>query len=295
MKLKVFFRKIVWILASLAVLLAFAGLDWLPALKELNRLKRDEREYFLQTNRLKSLISRFAFPDEKEKLIFSKTEDRLLESLPRVADDASWLAIIVSALRDRAKLDQLDSALLLIQAGPGQPVAAPLNLLTRAPVADDLQRWLAGQRQETDRCLQTFADFHQSPWHAVLGGMEFGGKQQLACRPIGIAVAAKLPALLHFVNHCSWFVGHLEIVQLRMGQGETRPLALIFCRGCYRVSASSAWLVPVQVGGNGENLLIDADSDLLWQPVDPNAVSLGREKELPPVRDSVMLLKKRNY
>lgn len=294
MKAQVFFRKIVWIMVSLTVLLAFAGLDWLPALKELNRFKRDEREYFLQTNRLKSLISRFVFPDEKEKLIFSNTADRLLESLPRVADDASWLAMIVSALRDRAKLDQLDSALLLIQAGPGQPVAVPLNLSTRAST-DDLQRWLAGQRQETESCLQAFADFHQFPWHAVLVGPESRGKRQLACRPIGIAIAAKLPALLHFVNHCSWSAGRLEIVQLRMGQGETRPLALIFCRGCYLVSASSVWLVPAQAGGNGENLLIDADSDLLWQPVDPNAVSPGLKKELPPVRDSVMLLKKRNY
>jgi hypothetical protein len=262
-------------------------------LKELNRLKRDEREYFLQNNRLESLISHFTFPDETERLVFSKTADRLLQSLPRVADDASWLTMIVSALRDRAKLDQLDSALLLIQAGPGQPAAAPLNLSDRA-ATDDSQLWLAGQRQETENCLQAFADFRQFSWHAVLGGLESGGKRQLACRPIGIAVAAKLPALLHFINHCSWFAGRLEIVQLRMGQGETRPMALIFCRGYYLVSAQSTWPIPAKAGENSENLLIDANSDLLWQPVDPNTVNLGRKKELPPIRDSVMLLRKRN-
>jgi hypothetical protein len=276
------------------VLLAFAGIDWLPALKELNRLKRDERDYSSQTNHLKSLIGSFVFPDETEKLIFSQATVQLFKSLPKVTDDASWLAMTVSDLRERAKLDQLDSALLLIQSGPGQPVAAPLNLLARAPAADDLQLWLAGQRQETDHCLQAFADFQQFPWHAVLGGPESGRKRQLACRLIGIAVAAKLPALLNFINHCSWLAGRLEIVQLRLGQGETRPLALIFCRGCYRVNVSSDWLIPAAAGGDSGNLLIDADSDLLWKTVDPNAVDPGRKKELPPVRGNVMLLRKRN-
>lgn len=293
MKPKVFLIKVIWILASLTALLAFAGLDWLPALKELNRLKRYEHEYSLKSDNFRSLISNFIFPDEREKLVFSKTAERLLESLPRVADDVSWLAMTVSALRDRVKMDQLDSALLLCQSAPGQPVAAPLNLSGRA-LTEDLQCWLDAQRQETENCLRTFADLSQFSWHAVFGGTEFGGKRQLACRPIGIVVAAKLPALLNFVNHCSWLAGRLEIVHLRMSQGETRPLAMIICRGYYLVGGPSAWPVPVQVGGNGENLLVDADSELLWQAVDPNMVGLAQKNELPPLRAAGLFMVRKN-
>jgi hypothetical protein len=293
MKTQVFLRKIVWILALLATLLAFAGLDWLPVLKELNRLKRAERDYSLKTDNFRFLISNFVFPEEREKLIFSKTADRLLESLPMVADDASWLAMTVSALRDRAKMDQLDSALLLSQSAPGRPVVVPLNLSARA-LTEDLQRWLNGQRQETENCLRTFADLSQFPWNAVFGGPEFGGGRKLACRPIGIAVAAKLPALLKFVNHCTWLAGRLEIVQLRMSQGETGPLAMIICRGYYLVSGPSAWPVPAQIGGIAENLLIDADSELLWQPVDTNVVGLAQKKELPRLRDAGLFMRKKN-
>jgi hypothetical protein len=293
MKARGFLKKIAWVLAFLAALAVLAGIDWFPTLKELNRLQRDEREFSLQTGRLESSIGRFVFPAEKEKLIFSETEQRLLESLPRVADDASWLAMVLSDLRDRARRDRLDSALLLIQAGPGQPAAAPLNLTARAS-AKDLLHWLTGQCLENGRCLQAFADSRRFPWRNVLGSREFSGTRRLACRTLGIAVAAKLPALLNFVNHCSWLAGRLEIVQLSMGQGETRPLALIFCRAYYLVSTRSGWPIAAANGRDSENLLVDADSALLWQPVDPGGVGPASKNELPPMRDTELFRGRKN-
>jgi hypothetical protein len=272
----VWLKKVFWLMAFAAALVVCVWIDWLPTLKDLNRLKRAQREYVLQTDRLNSALSRFSFPDEKEKLVFANNAERLVKLMPAVADDASWLAMIVPALADRAKLDQLDSAMLLTLDSSGQPAVAPLKLSDRA--ADDLQHWLKSQRQEYERDLHDCVDRRYFPWPDALGL-----QGQLACRPIAIAVAAKLPALLSFVNHCTWSAGRLEIVRLRMGRGDGRPLALILCRGFYQVRAQSHWQIQDEVGGNTENQLIDADSTLLWQPVNPQAVGLAAKNELPPM------------
>jgi hypothetical protein len=283
----VWLRKVFWLMAFAAALVVCVWIDWLPTLKDLNRLKRAQREYVLQTDRLNSAFSHFSFPDEKEKLVFANNADRLVKLMPAVVDDASWLAMIVSALADRAKLDHLDSAMLLTLDSSGQPFEVPFKLSNRA--ADDLQHWLQGLRREYERDLHVCVDRLYFPWRDALGL-----QGQLACRPIVIAVAAKLPALLSFVNHCTWSAGRLEIVRLRMGQGDGRPLALILCRGFYQVRSQSPWRLQAEVGKNGKNQLIDADSTLLWQPVNPQAVGLAAKKELPPMPGQGLFMHKGN-
>jgi hypothetical protein len=57
----------------------------------------------------------------------------------------------------------------------------------------------------------------------------------------------------------------------------------LICRGNYLVSKPSDCAVKEVSGSIGDNLLVDADSPLLWQPVDPGAVGLAAKNELPPV------------
>lgn len=281
MKAKGFLKKTIWVMVSIATLAVLAWIDWLPTLKGLNRCKREQREYSLQTARLKSLIGRFAFPDEGEKLAFSRTAQQLQESLPMVADDASWLAMVVPALSDRARLDRIENALVLLQAGPGQPLAAPRALSTRA-VTGDLQRWLAGPNQGNSRCLQDFTAARKFPWRGVFSGLETIRERRLASRELGVAFTAPLPQLLNFINHVSWGKARLEIVSLRLDLGAASPLVWLICRGNYLVSEPSAWEVKKESGTFGDDLLIDPDSPLLWQKVDPGFAYGAEKKELAP-------------
>jgi hypothetical protein len=272
-------RKSLWLLGSLIVLLVFTGLDWFPTIKVLNRLKREQRNVALKTRNFSLMAAGFFFPDAKEKLLFARNDSWFFRSLPRVENDAAWLDMALSALAGKARSDHILQALFL--ASPAPAMDLDLRLTLKGPTAG-LDEWLAGQRQEIRQLCRSAAVAGQFDWSSFFSGPAYFGNMRLASRPLAIVLAAPQPALLNFINHISWSDARLEIVRLHLEPGAAISRAWIVCRGDYLTSKDSVWrTVPGESETTAGNLLIDPDSPMLWQPVDPGMVGEALKNELP--------------
>jgi hypothetical protein len=119
-------------------------------------------------------------------------------------------------------------------------------------------------------------------WHGVLSDLEPRSGKRLANRYVLIALAAPLPALLDFINHVSWGETRLEVIRLHLEPGNPLTMAWLVCRGSYLVRGPSAWLVgDGRQAGEGE-LLVDPDSPLLLERIDPFLTPGVEKRELPP-------------
>ena len=280
MKRRTLWRTCLRIALLLAVLFLLLLIDWLPLVKELNRLKRLEGDYEKKNRDANAVIQVFAFPDDAEKDAMAQMENDLRHSLPREADDASWLDRVLRFLRRQALLDHVAGAMIVAPAPSGAGPGAPLGLAA-VPGDRGFQQWLEASRREFDR-LRTAASDPGFSWYSVLNNAGFPSRDKLASRPLAIVATAGIGALLQFITHCSWFDGRLELVSLSWRQGEGRPMVLLVCRGYYLSGGPTAWPLSPGSGDNGDNPLIDTDSDLLWQKIDPgNATTWGKKELLP--------------
>lgn len=281
MKSRTLTRKFLWLLGSLIVLLVFTGMDWLPTIKALNRLKREQRNEVLKTNNFALMASGFVFPDAEEKQLFARNDARFFRSLPQVEDDAAWLDMALSALAGKVRSDHILQALFLTSPAPVMDLEFRL---TRQGSTDVLDEWLAGQRQKIRQLFRSAAHPRQFAWSSVFAGSAYFDNKRLASRPLAIVLAAPLPALLNFINHISWSDARLEIVRLHLEPGAAISRAWIICRGNYLTSKDSVWwAVPGEPEATVGNLLIDPDSSMLWQPVEPGEVGQASKNELPSI------------
>jgi hypothetical protein len=276
MKTRRLVRAFIWFLASLAIFLIFVVFDWYPTVKELGRLRREQRNVILKIKNFTAMASSFVFPDEEEKSHFVKSHADLFRLLMQADDDAPWLNRVLSWLLRQAEADKVDGALLLFSSEPGGIVAPGVRLTGQTPMA----AWLAGQQQDIQESLKEASYPGRFPWKGVFASPDFICKHRLAGRPLAIAIEARLPVLLNFINHSSWDYSRLEIVRLRLEPGASLPRAWLVLRGYYLVRGPSPW--AMQEGtGNDTGLLVDPDSSLLWQKVDPGTAYWVKKMELP--------------
>jgi hypothetical protein len=265
-------------LLLLAVLSAFVVLDWYPALKELGRLRRERSDLQRQAKEYSAMAAVFDFPDAREKLGLAQAKIQLRRALPQVERDDAWEKIVLEDLRARAGEGRIPAARVLF--GPKDP---GIEIGTAGPGPGLLAGWLIpGQSAALAAGFALAADPGRYPWHGVLTGLEIRRGQCLAGRPLAVALAAPLPALLNFVNRVSWGRARLEIVRLRL---EPRPgfsRAWLVCRGNYLTQLPSAFVVAGEPAGAGASLLIDPDSPLLWKKVAPGMYRPDEKKDLPP-------------
>jgi hypothetical protein len=269
-------RAFLWILASLACVAVLAVLDWYPTVKELGRLRRERGDLATKTKNYAGLASSFIFPDQEEEDHFQRSCGDFSRELPQVEDDASWSRRWTSWLRRQAGKDRLAGALLLISATPGGEMEPWVRLTGQGPAAV----WLTAQLPGIQKSLRE-ASPDRFPWRSLFSAPPAPLAAPLASRPLAVAMAAPLPALLNFINHCSWNM-RLEIVRLRLEPGPVLAQAWLACRSSYQARGPSPWGVKLEAGGAGEGLLVDPDSSLLWQRVEPGIACRAVKKELPP-------------
>jgi len=272
-------RKFIWILCSLAVFIILAGADWFPTLKSISRLKRGQRDATLRAKNVAALASAFVFPDAGEKRLLAESEVRLLQALPASTDDRAWLAETASWLRAQAGRDAIDGAQLVTAGLPGGALVVT-PLLAEGGMPAGIGARSAVLLPDIGKRFEAATDPERFPWQALFSSRDLAAGQLLACRPLAVFVSAPLPALLNFVNHCSWSNSRLEVIGLRLETWNSRLLVLLVCRGIYRVRAPSPWQIRRDDGKAAASPLIDSDSPLLWQPVDPAAAGPAEKNEL---------------
>ncbi len=162
--------------------------------------------------------------------------------------DDAWEEIVLAELRALAGEGRIPAARVLFSPpAPGSRSAPP----ARRP--DLLAGWLfPGQSAALAAGFALAADPGRYPWHGVLTGLEIRRGQRLASRPLAVALAAPLTALLNFVNRVSWGSARLEIVRMRLEPGPGLSRAWLVCRGNYLTQLPSAYVVAGEPAGSGE-------------------------------------------
>jgi hypothetical protein len=277
MKLRNLARAFLRVLAALAMLALVIVLDWYPTVKELGRLRRERSDMERKVKEYAVMASRFFFPDAEERALFTSQGASLLRSLPRTTDDPAWLKRSSSWLRRQAGTDGVADLLALSTPAPGGAMDSGALTTSQAPAA----WWLAWQRPDMQESLHVASDWSRLPWRGVFDSLKFSKELDLASRSLAIAIEGRLPALLDFINHSSAGGSRLEIVRLRLEPVAGLYRAWIILRGYYLVRKPSAWAVKIEPGNGGNDLLIDHDSPMLWQKVDPGSAYRIENKELP--------------
>jgi hypothetical protein len=269
-------RILLGILAFLALLGALVVLDWYPTVKELGRLRRERSDLEGKTKNYAVTASGFVFPDIEEERHFGSSRGYFGQELYGIENDATWLYWCSESLRRQAEKDNLAGALLLISSEPGGEVEPAVRLTGPAPASD----WLAAEMPGIRKSLSA-ASPARFPWKTLFSDPAAILLEPLACRPLVVALKAPLPALLNFVNHSSWET-RLEIVRLHLEPGLPLSRAWLVCRSSFGIRTPSPWVVKIESGGAGGGLLVDPDSPLLWQRVDPGIAYRVEKLELPP-------------
>jgi hypothetical protein len=261
-------RSLLRALAALCVVAAFVVLDWYPTVKNLGRLRRERSDLMRKIRDHGAAAASFKFPDERENSLLVAADAELGRVLPLAESDDRWLGAAQAELLQREK--GLANLIQVFSAAEKMEPGAP-----------GLTAWLKLQIEQIRQGFQA-ADPRQSyPWRGIFPPLPAGGGK-LACRPLGIALDARLPKILGFINRVSWSGAHLEIVRLRVEPAGASARAWLVCRGSFRAPESSAWLVATEKGGGEEKLLIDPDSPLLLQRIDPFLAPRVEQRELPP-------------
>jgi len=230
-------KKIAWLFSALGVLLVFILMDWLPTVKDLNRLKREQQDETLKIKNFIALATGFIFPDKEEKSLFARNKARLLRSLPKMRDGDGWLATAMLERQAQARAEGVAGVRILFShhamgsesepAAPGRP--------------DPLAEWISIHYRDIQRGCEIVRDPNRFPWHGVFTALEPLPRQRLASGGMAVALAAPLPALLDFVNHISWGETRLEILRLYLEPGASPPRAWLLCRGNYLAREPANW------------------------------------------------------
>ena len=241
-------------------------------------MRRDRSDLQRRLKDYGAMASGFVFPDREEKALFARGRAELRRALLPVDDDSAWIAIALLDLQAQSRKDRLPRVRFMVS---GQAWAPELG--TAGPARPDpLAAWL-GNRQSAgiQEGCRIASDPGRFPWQAIVAGLEMRPGRRLASRPLAVALEAPLAALLDFVNHVSWGAARLEIVRLHLEARAPVPRAWLVLRGYYLVRGPSPWAVP-EGAGSDDGLLVDPDSPLLWQRIDPSLFFGGGRRELPP-------------
>ena len=187
-------------------------LDWYPTVRELGRLRRQRSDLQGKIKNYDVTASGFVFPDKEEEKHLGSSRGYFEREVPGLEDDAAWLIGCRESLSRQAQKDNLAGALLLFPAAPGGELEPAVRLTGQGPAPD----WLAIQMPWMQKSLNA-ASPGRFPWKSLFSGAD-STLQPLASRPLVVAIAAPLPALLNFINHCTWNP-RLEIVRLRLEPG----------------------------------------------------------------------------
>jgi hypothetical protein len=265
-------RTVLRTLAALAILAAFAVLDWYPSVKELGRLRRQRSDLQRTIKDHEAMAARFAFPGQEEIAQMAAAEAELRRSLLQLDRDDAWEALAVAELRSRAAADGIRGARVF-----SAPLAAGDDLAAASGKPAQSGVWFVrGQAAAIADAFSLAVDPLRFHWRGLYAGLP-----GLACRPLGVVAAAPLPALLDFINHIPWGEARLEIVRLHLEPGTPLARAWLVCRGSYLARQPSRWAMAKEAA-SGDGLLVDPDSPLLLKGVDPGLAPQGGKEELPP-------------
>lgn len=114
-------------------------------------------------------------------------------------------------------------------------------------------------------------------------GKGFSGQlKNVKSHTITLSFTVKIKNAVNFINHIPWSDYYLSEDRILVSTGDIYPYYIVFLRIYYIDLQEQAAGVAKDSQESQENLVIDYDSEVLLNPIDPELTEPFPKKELPP-------------
>ena len=239
MRRKNLFIKITGIVSLISLILIYFLLYFIPALKSINRYKRQLKDMNLKISDFARMESDFSFSDERERNSFAQTDRELPGKIPEIRTREDFVTLftkISNYIQKRAEKDGISN--LVMKSDEEQK---------RAP------------------------------------GKGFSARlKNVKSQSITLSFTGEIKKAVNFINHIPWSDYYLSEGRILVSAGDILPYYIVFLRFYYiDLQEQTAGLVK-DSEKNQESLIIDHNSEVLLNRINPEFTEPFPKKELPP-------------
>jgi hypothetical protein len=238
MRRKNLFIKIAGILSFIVLIIIYFLLYLFPALKSINRYKRQLKDMNLKILDFTRMESDFSFSDERERSYFARTDGELLGKIPEVRTREDFITLFTKISNYIQKLAEKDGI---------------LNLVLKP---DEEQK-------------------------GVLGKGFSARLKNVKSHTITLSFTAKIKTAVNFINHIPWSDYYLSEDRILVSAGDIFPYYIVFLRIYYIDLREQIAGVVMDSEKSQESLVIDYNSEVLLNRIDPELTESFPKKELP--------------
>ncbi len=238
MRLKNLFTKIAGILSLIVFIIIYVLVYLFPALKSINRHKRQLKDMNLKILDFTRMESDFSFSNEQERSYFARTDRELLEKIPGVRTREDFVTVSTTISNYIKKLADKDGI---------------LNLVIKS---------------------------HEEQKGAV--EKRFSARfKNVKAHTITLSFTGKIKNGVNFINHLPWSDYYLSEERILVSAGDTFPYYIVLLKIFYIDLQEQAPGVEKEGEENQESLVIDYESEVLLNRIDPALTEPFPKKELP--------------
>jgi hypothetical protein len=227
------------ILSLIFLIIIYVLLYFIPALKSINRHKRQLKDLNLKILDFTRMESDFSLSNEEERRYFAQTDRELLEKIPEVRTREDFITLFANISAYIQKCAQKDGILNLVMK--------PDESQTGAPAKGFFAR-LKTVKSDT----------------------------------ITLSFTGEIKNALNFINHLPWSDYYLSEDRILVSAGDIFPNYMVFLR-IYYIDLREQTTGSIQESEKSqEPLIIDYNSEVLLNRIDPEFTEPFPKKELPP-------------
>jgi hypothetical protein len=239
MKRKNLLIKIAGILSIIVLIIIYVLLYLFPALKSINRYKRQLKDMNLKILDFAKMESDFTFSNERERSYFTRTDRELPGKIPEVRTREDFITLstkISNYIQKRAEEDGISN--LVMKSHEGQKEGPAKGFSARL--------------------------------------------KDVKSHTITLSFTGKIKNAVNFINHLPWSDSYLSEDRILISAGDIFPYYIVVLRIYYIDLQEKTAGVEKDRKENQENLVIDYDSEVLLNHIDPELTEPFPKTELPP-------------
>lgn len=238
MRLKNLFTKIAGILSLIVLIIIYVLLYLFPALKSINRQKRQLIDMNLKILDFTRMKSDFSFSNEQERSYFAQTDRELLDKIPEVRSREDFVTISTTISNHIKKLADKDGILnLVIKSHEEQKGAVEKRFSARL--------------------------------------------KNVKAHTITLSFTGKIKNAANFINHLPWSDYYLSEERILVSAGDIFPHYIVLLRIYYIDLQEQTAGLETDSRENQESLVIDYESEVLLNRINPGLTEPFPKKELP--------------
>lgn len=277
MRRKYLFIKIAGFLSLIVLIITYFLLYFIPALKSINRYKRQLKDMNLKISDFVRMENAFSFSNEQESSYIEQTDQELIGKIPQVRTREDYFTLFTKIFNYIQTLAETDGILNLVMKSDSQELSMNAGTLsTNKKTIDDLSSF-TGRR--LTRLLEEQS--RVSKEQKGVQGNGFSARFKNAkSQTITLSFTGELKKAVNFINHIPWSDYYLSEERILVSTGDNFPYYIVFLRIYYIELRKQTVGIAKGSENKQESLIIDYNSEVLLNRIDPELTEPFPKKEL---------------